>query len=50
MSYFNTDFICLDCEEKERTHPAYAEAKRIEEEQVRQGNLNFKGVGKPPDL
>ena len=49
MSRFNTQTICLDCESLERTHPAYAEAHRREEQAVLRGDYNFPGVGLPPD-
>ncbi len=50
MSRFNTEIICIWCEAKEKVHPSYAEAKRIEHEHVVNGNYNFPGVGKPSDL
>lgn len=50
MSYFNTDIICMDCDEKERQHPKFKEAQAREEAAVRAGNFNFPGVGKPFDL
>lgn len=50
MSYFNRDLCCPECLRKEREHPAYAEAKRVEGEQVLAGNYNYGGVGKPRDL
>lgn len=50
MSRFNTETICEDCETKEKAHPAYAEARRIEHEHVVNGDYNFPGVGKPEDL
>jgi hypothetical protein len=50
MSRFNTDMICETCEKKEQSHPKYAEAKSVEESMVRNGNFNFKGIGKPGDL
>lgn len=50
MSYFNTDTICPSCGEKERTHPSYEEAKRIEHNEVIKGNMNFPGIGLPDDL
>lgn len=50
MSYFNEDFCCLDCLEKEQQHPAYARARQSEREAVQRGDLNFKGIGKPADL
>jgi hypothetical protein len=49
-SYFNTETICDDCEVREKAHPQYAEAKRIENEEVRKGNYNYRGIGKPVDL
>ena len=45
MSYFNTESICLGCEKEEQASPRYEEAKRAENEEVRQGNYNFKGIG-----
>jgi hypothetical protein len=50
MSIFNTDEICMDCDKKERAHPLYAKAKEVEAEHVRNGDYNFKGIGKPFDL
>jgi len=50
MSRFNTDMICEDCEAKEKAHPEYQAAHDREVEEVRKGNYNFPGVGKPADL
>lgn len=50
MSKFNTDIICDDCDDKERKHHKYNEASRIEADMVRNGIMNFKGIGKPSDL
>jgi hypothetical protein len=50
MSIFNTDEICMACKDKERAHPAFEEARRVESEQVKAGNFNFQGVGLPADL
>ena len=50
MSKFNTDIICMECKEKERKHPKYAEADKAELAAVRAGNYNFEGIGKPADL
>lgn len=50
MSRFNTDLICIPCEEKERKHPKYAEAAKAELEAVQKGDFNYKGIGKPADL
>ena len=50
MSYFNTDTICMECDELERSHPGFKEARRIETEAVASGNYNFPGVGLPAEL
>lgn len=50
MSKFNTDVICMECKRKEREHPDYARADKVEVEAVRRGDYNFPGVGKPSDL
>lgn len=50
MSYFNTDTICMDCKAKEKAHPDYARAVKVECDACRSGNYNFPGVGKPRDL
>jgi hypothetical protein len=42
--------ICMACDAKERKHPSFDRAKRIELEQCLKGNLNFEGVGLPKDL
>jgi len=49
-SYFNNDWICIGCANKERLHPDYERAKKIEHEHVLKGNYNFEGIGKPDDL
>lgn len=46
-SFFNSELICLECDNIERHHPDYAEAKRIEHEELVKGNYNFQGVGLP---
>ena len=50
MSFFNTDWICIECNKKEIAHPEYAKAKEAEVKEIINGNLNFKGIGKPADL
>lgn len=50
MSRFNTDCICPECEKKEKEHPMYQEAAKAEADAVRNGILNFEGIGKPSDL
>ena len=48
-SYFDTAMICLPCDKIEQSHPEYASAKQTENEHVKSGDLNFKGVGLPSD-
>lgn len=50
MSRFNTDILCRKCEELEKAHPGYKEACEVELAEVRKGNLNYPGIGKPADL
>ena len=50
MSFFNTETICIDCQDKERKHPKFIEAQRAEEYQLSKGDYNFVGIGKPEDL
>ena len=45
MSRFNTEIICLDCEEKEKKHPRYEEARQAELDACRRGDFNFPGIG-----
>lgn len=50
-SYFDTSTICLThCAPAERAHPLYEEARRVETEAVKQGDLNYPGIGLPDDL
>lgn len=50
VSYFNTQTICLDCATKERAHPKFIEARDAECAAVERGDLNFPGIGCPPEL
>ena len=50
MSYFDESEICLRCDEVERSHPSFEEARRVESEHVGRGNYNFEGVGLPPEI
>ena len=45
MSKFNVDTLCERCADDERLAPGYAEAVKAEMASVRQGDLNFPGVG-----
>ena len=49
-SYFNMEQICFACSDRERQHPAFEEARRIENEAVASGNFNYPGIGLPIDL
>lgn len=50
MSKFNFDIICSDCKERETKHPRYAEADKAEVDACLAGNMNFAGIGCPPEL
>ena len=54
MSRFNTDIICCggndSCSAKEQRHPKYKEASDAEFAAVQRGDMNFPGIGLPPDL
>ena len=50
MSMFNEEMICISCKEKEQDHPDYEKARTAERNEIKQGNWNFKGIGKPIDL
>ena len=50
MSYFNTQHICMGCDEIERAHPDFKRAQEAERQQVVVGNRNFAGVGMPDNL
>tara|TARA_R100000008_G_scaffold81942_1_gene65667 strand:- start:511 stop:705 length:195 start_codon:yes stop_codon:yes gene_type:complete len=50
MSYFNEDEICMDCSDKERKHPDFKKARDADQAQIRNGNMNFAGIGKPSNL
>lgn len=49
-SYFNTQMIGKECDERERAHPDFEKARRIERDAVMSGNLNYVGIGLPDDL
>ena len=50
MSMFNTQEICMDCMDKEMKHSDYKKAQDADHQQIKQGNYNFKGIGKPENL
>jgi hypothetical protein len=45
MSMFNTDEICMECKDKEEQRPDYKEAVEADNNAIRHGNYNFKGIG-----
>ena len=45
MSKFDTSCICMTCSEEEKNHKDYQKACDAEIEQIKQGNLNFGGIG-----
>jgi hypothetical protein len=47
MSFFDTKMICMECSEKERSHPEYQKAKDAELSAVKSGNYNYQGIGYP---
>ena len=47
MSRFNTQEICMPCEDVETKHPDYDKARQAELDQVRMGNYNYDGIGLP---
>ncbi len=46
MSMFNTDILCLDCQEAEQHDPRYETARRAESAAVLRGDFNFPGIGR----
>ena len=46
MSMFNEDCICMECKEKETKDKDYEKARNKEMEEVKKGNLNYKGIGR----
>ena len=47
MSRFNTDCLCIECEEAERKHPDYKKAADAELAALKRGDTNFPGIGWP---
>lgn len=45
VSMFNEDCICMKCKAAERKRADYKKASDADNEQIRQGNYNFKGIG-----
>lgn len=47
MSWFNTDNICMPCNDKEEAHPDIELAKDVEIAHTKAGNFNYPGIGFP---
>ena len=50
VSLFNSDVICSKCTKEEQKHKKYKEAVRVQLSHLKQGDLEFKGIGLPNDL
>ena len=46
MSMFNEQCICMSCKDKETKDSEYKKAVEADQEEIRKGNYNFKGIGK----
>jgi hypothetical protein len=44
MSMFNEDCLCMSCKEKETKSPEYKKAVEADQEEIKKGNYNFKGI------
>jgi uncharacterized Zn finger protein (UPF0148 family) len=44
MSMFNTQVICMNCKDKEKSDPEYNEAVQADHNEIKSGNFNFKGI------
>jgi len=44
MSIFNEDVICIPCKEEEKNDPDYNAAVKADNDAIRRGDNNFKGV------
>lgn len=49
-SFFDTSMICIDCDERERSHPQFERAHDADVAAMRRGDFNFPGIGVPVDL
>ena len=44
MSMYSTKCLCLACKEKEKARADYQAAVKAELDEVKKGNLNYKGI------
>lgn len=45
MSMYNEQIICRTCKDNERKREDYSKAVEADNEEIRKGNFNFKGIG-----
>lgn len=46
MSMYNEQMICAECKDSETKREDYKRAQEADESAIRQGNFNFKGIGR----
>lgn len=44
MSRLSTDCICMECSDKEKQDEDYDKAVKAENEEIKKGNYNYKGI------
>ena len=45
MSMFDTQIICMDCADRESERGDYKDARKADENAIKNGNYNFNGIG-----
>ena len=45
MSMYNNDCLCMKCKEAETRRADYKDALNADNEAIKNGNYNFKGIG-----
>lgn len=48
QSMYNEDIICMNCKEEEKGRDDYDDAVKADNEEIKKGNYNFKGIGFNP--
>ncbi|QNO13339.1 gamma-glutamylcyclotransferase [Alkalicella caledoniensis] len=44
MSMFSEDVLCMSCKDKETKDPEYKKAVEADNEEIKKGNFNYKGI------
>lgn len=44
ISMYNTQCICMECKRKEMLRADYKDASDAEQEEIKKGNYNYKGI------